>query len=186
VARLITAAYDRDRKLGLLVRVIAETGARPSQVVRLLVADLDARHSRLMMPRSGKGHAHKRAAKMQERVPVPITMALATLLREEAKGRAGVAPLLLQANGEPWGHRRNDLYRKDFAAAVATVGLDPKTTIYALRHSCISRSLLRGMPVTLLADLTDTSEREIRKHYAKLISHHADEIARKALLDVSQ
>src|SRR5262249_30579480 len=103
VARLITAAYDRDRKLGLLVPVIAETGARPSQVVRLLVADLDARHSRLMMPRSGKGHAHKRAAKMQERVPVPITMALATLLREEAKGRAGVAPLLLQANGEPWG-----------------------------------------------------------------------------------
>jgi hypothetical protein len=42
------------------------------------------------------------------------------------------------------------------------------------------------MPVTLLADLTDTSESEIRKHYAKLISHHADEIARRALLDVSQ
>jgi hypothetical protein len=54
-----------------------------------------------------------------------------------------------------------------------------------LRHSCISRSLLRGVPVTVVADLSDTSEREIRKHYAKLIAHHADEIARKGLLDLS-
>jgi len=70
---------------------------------------------------------------------------------------------------------------------VETVGLGPdEVTPYALRHSNISRSLLRGVPVTLVADLTDTSEREIRKHYAKLISHHADEIMRRALLDVSQ
>ena len=33
VARLITTAYDRDRKLGLLAQVIAETGTRPSLYV---------------------------------------------------------------------------------------------------------------------------------------------------------
>jgi len=187
VASLIAAAYKRDRKLGLLAQVLAETGARPSQAVRLTVADLDMANLRLMMPRSGKGHVHKRAAKMAERVPVPITSALAALLKQEVKGRATNAPLLTRSNGDPWGYRRNDRYREDFAAAVAACGLDPKTvSIYALRHSCISRSLLHGTPVTLLADLTDTSEREIRRHYAKRIAHHADEVARRALIDLAQ
>jgi len=64
VARLVAAAFDHDHKLGLLAQVIAETGARPSQVVRLTVGDLDATNLRLLMPRSGKGHAHKRAHKI--------------------------------------------------------------------------------------------------------------------------
>ena len=107
------------------------------------------------------------------------------MLKVEVKGRPSGAPLLLRANGEPWGYRRSDHYRGDFAAVVAAAGLDPKAvTLCALRHSAISRSLLRGVPVTLVADLCDTSEREIRKHYAKLIAHHGDEIARRALLDV--
>jgi integrase len=185
VGKLIGAAHDRDRKLGLLAQVIAETGARPSQVVRLDVADLDAAKSRLLMPRSGKGHAHKRAVKMAERVPVPITPALAMALKQQAKDRPSNAPLLTRADGSGWGYRRNDHYRKDFREVVAAVGLDPdEVTPYALRHSAISRALLRGVPVTVVADLTDTSEREIRKHYAKLIAHHADEIARKGLLEI--
>jgi len=44
---------------------------------------------------------------------------------------------------------------------------------------------LRGISITLIADATDTSEREIRRHYAKLISDHSGEIMRRALLDVS-
>jgi integrase len=185
VAKLITEAFTRDRKLGLFLQVIAETGARPSQVVRLDVADLDAANSRLLMPRSGKGHAHKRAAKMVERVPVPISHALGTMLAQEAKDRPAHARLLTRSNGDPWGYRRSDFYRDDFRAVVEAIGLDPdETTPYALRHSCISRSLLRGVPVSVVADLTDTSEREIRRHYAKLIAHHADEIARKGLLQI--
>jgi hypothetical protein len=45
--------------------------------------------------------------------------------------------------------------------------------------------LLRGISITLVADATDTSEKEIRRHYAKLISDHSGEIMRRALLDVS-
>lgn len=187
VAKLVATAYAHDRKLGLLAQVIAETGSRPSQVVRLTVADLDVKHARVLMPRSGKGNPRERARKMEVRVPVPVTAGLAALLQQEAKGRAGNALLLTRSNGEPWGYRRSDQYRREFARVVAAVGLDPDAvTMYALRHSCISRSLLRGTPVTIVADMTDTSEREIRKHYAKLISHHADEIARRALLDVTQ
>jgi integrase len=100
VVKLIGKAYEHDRKLGLLCDVLSTTGARPSQAVRLLVADLnftDRAAPRLMMPRSGKGHAHKRTLKMAERVPVPIGGALAAALREDARGRADDAPLLTQS-----------------------------------------------------------------------------------------
>jgi integrase len=182
VGKLVTAATARDRQLGLLMQALAETGGRPSQVVRLTVGDLDVKAARLLMPRSGKGHAHKRVAKMVERVPVPITPELAAQLKQEAKGRPPHAPLLTRSDGTPWGFRRNDHYRDDVRAVVTAVGLDPSmVTMYALRHSAISRMLLRGVPVTVCADLTDTSEGVIRRHYGKLISHHADEIARKGL-----
>src|SRR6516165_3741565 len=188
VGKLIATAYAHDPKLGLLCDVVSTTGARPSQAVRLLVGDLDlAKPSapRVMMPRSGKGHAHKRAMKMQERVRVQITPELAARLKQEAKGRAGDAALLTRSTGEPWGYRRSDQYRREFAQVVEAAGLDPKTvTLYALRHSYISRALLRGISITLVADATDTSEREIRRHYAKLISDHSGEIMRRALLDV--
>jgi integrase len=137
------------------------------------------------MPRSGKGHANKRAQKMAERVRVQITPELAARLKQEAKGRAGDAPLLTRSTGEPWGYRRSDQYRREFAEVVTAAGLDPKVTAYSLRHSYVSRALLRGISITLVADATDTSEREIRRHYAKLISDHSGEIMRRALLDVS-
>jgi integrase len=189
VTKLIAVAYDRDRAFGLLVEVVAQTGCRPSQIVRLEVADLDTTDEatpKLWMPRSGKGHPSKRAKKMQERVPVPVPEGLAALLKAEAKGRAAHDPLLTRnGNGEAWGFRRNDHYRRDFAAAVAAVGLDPKTvTPYSLRHSGISRALLRGVPLTIVADLADTSEREIRKHYARNIANVADALARRALLQL--
>src|SRR5215468_10657459 len=139
VGKLVTTAYAHDRKLGLLCDVVSTTGARPSQAIRLLVADLDLANRstpQLLMPRSGKGHANKRAAKMAERVRVQITPELAALLKQEAQGRAGDGPLLLRSNGEPWGYRRSDEYRGEFAEVVTTAGLDPKTvTLYALRHS---------------------------------------------------
>jgi integrase len=185
LARLVATAHAQDLGLGLLVHVIAETGARPSQAVRLTVADLDARDPaapRLMMPRSGKGHAHKRSMKMQERVPVPVTSDLARRLQLAAVGRQSAAQLLLQTDGQPWGFRRSDQYRLAFAKVVEAAGLDPaEVTLYACRHTAISRSLLAGTPVTLVADLCDTSEREIRKHYAKLIAHHGHALARLAL-----
>src|SRR6516165_10295884 len=188
VAKLIATAYAHDPKLGLLCDVVSTTGARPSQVVRLLVGDLDlAKPSapQLLMPRSGKGHANKRAQKMAERVRVQITPELAARLKQEAKGRAGDAPLLMRSSGEPWGYRRSDQYRREFAEVVEAAGLDSEVTPYSLRHSYISRALLRGISITLIADATDTSEREIRRHYAKLISDHSGEIMRRALLDVS-
>jgi integrase len=183
---LLSAAHAHDPALGLFTEVIAQTAARPSQVARLEVGDLDVTRSRLLMPRSGKGHPEKRAEKMILRTPVPIPQNLVLRLQREAKGRPVAAPLLTR-NGAAWGHDPSPQYRRDFRLVVVAAGLDPdEVTIYALRHTAISRSILRGVPLTVVADLADTSEREIRQHYASLISHHADEIARKGLLDTEE
>ena len=189
VRRIVAAAYDRDRALGLMVEVAATTGARPSEGARVLVADLDLAdpsEPRLWIPRSGKGGARERARKMQDRRPVPITPALAARLRQAAAGRETDAPLLLRQSGEPWGYRRSDHYRDDIREVVAAVGLPATTTLYALRHSAIVRRLLANTPVRIVADLSDTSVREIERHYARYISEHADEVARRGLIDLAQ
>jgi hypothetical protein len=65
--------------------------------------------------------------------------------------------------------------------------LDPDViTPYALRHSSIVRMLLRGLPVSLVASLHDTSETEIHKHYGRYITDVSDTIARGAMLDLSE
>ena len=95
VGRFINAAYAHDPALGLLVHVIGETGARPSQVARLLVEDLQGgARPRLAMPRSAKGGSKNRVARRSERISVPISEALAASLkasRQWPTARCGVA-----------------------------------------------------------------------------------------------
>jgi integrase len=186
VSALVAAAYAHDRSLGLYVDVLAITGARPSQAARLTVADLITaivKAPRLMMPRSAKGRTANRAARKAERVPVPITVALAQLLKQVAKGRAADAPLLLQADGRSWGERPSENYRDAMREIVAAMGLDPdQVTAYSLRHSSVVRALLGGVPIRIVAVSHDTSVAHIERTYSKYIAHHADGIVRAGLL----
>ena len=169
-----------------MTEVAATTGARLSQLARLEVADLqaDLPEPRLLMPLSAKGQARN---KRHERRPVPITPALAAVLKQEAQGRAPDAPLLLRANGERWGHGRRRHHRADFRAVVGAAGLDPdEVTLYALRHSSIVRQLLANVPIRIVATLHDTSVKMIERTYSRHIAEHTDALARRALLDVSQ
>ncbi len=107
VREFVVTAYSHDDKLGLLIEVLAITGARPSQVVRLRVEDFHDHPIRpkVMMPKSAKGGGRNRSQKKHERYSVPITPALALKLREAVKGRADDAALLLQSDGSPWGDK---------------------------------------------------------------------------------
>jgi protein-disulfide isomerase-like protein with CxxC motif len=186
VRRIVAAAYDYDRALGVMTEVAATTGARLSQLARLEVADLqaDGPEPRLLMPLSAKGRARN---KRHERRPVPIRLALAAVLKQEAQGRAQDAPLLLRANGERWGHGRRRHHRDDFRAVVQAAGLNPdEVTLYALRHSSIVRQLLANVPIRIVATLHDTSVKMIERSYSRYIASHSDEIARRALIDLSQ
>jgi integrase len=179
VRSIVAAAYDVSRAFGLLIEVMAVTGARPVQLRRLNVGDVLA--DRLDMPSSKKGNKGRRTIR---RRPVPIPVDLATRLKAESKGRPADAPLLTQDNGEPWGEW--DL-REPFRTAVTAAKSDPdKITPYALRHSSIVRQLLKNVPVRICADQHDTSVAQIEAHYSKYIAHHADELVRGALIDLSQ
>ena len=186
VRRIVAAAYEYDRALGLMVEVAAVTGARLSQLSRLEVADLQAEgpEPRLFMPLSAKGRARN---KRHERRPVPITTALASVLKHEAARRPSDAPLLLRASGERWGHGRRRHHRNDFRAVIGAAGLDPdEVTLYTLRHSSIVRQLLANVPIRIVATLHDTSVKMIERSYSRFIASHSDEIARRALLEIQQ
>src|SRR6516162_10105750 len=165
VRRIVAAAYERDRALGVLAEVAAVTGARLSQLARLEIGDLqaDGAEPRLLMPLSAKG---RRRDKRHERRPVPITPALAAVLKQEAAGRPHDAPLLLRDNGERWGHGRRRHHRQDFRAVVEAAALDPDVvTLSALRHSSIVRMLLANTPIRIVATLHDTSVKMIERTY---------------------
>src|SRR5262245_11296893 len=100
VLRIVQAAYSQDRAFGVLVEVLAQTGARISQAARLTCGDLqaDGPDPRLLMPTSYKG----RGEKERQQVPVPITMSLAALLKKLRGDQPHDAPLLIKGDGTRW------------------------------------------------------------------------------------
>jgi len=182
VLRVVQAAYEHDRAAGILIEVLAQTGARISQVARLKCGDLqaDGPNPRLLMPTSYKG----RGQKERQQVPVPIPDSLAALLKELRGDRPHDAPLLSKSDGTRWLEVNKSEHWNLFRAVAERAGFDPDViTSYALRHSSICRALLKGVPVSIVARLHDTSAREIEAHYAAYILDVAgDALSRKGLL----
>jgi integrase len=182
----VAESYALDHQLGLLVHVLAETGARPSQAVRLRVRDLivtDPKRPRLQMPRSGKGGTRHPGQRKVQRYAVSISPELAKLLKAAAKGRPSNAALLLRKDGQPWReHEPAADYRRPVRSIVEKIGLDPNVySLYALRHTSITRQLIAGVHTAIVAKCHDTSEAMIRKHYAASILDYTDEITRATL-----
>jgi integrase len=182
--QFVNACSAHDTRLGDFMHTLAETGNRPSQLARLLVADLYAgEQPKLAMPKSGKGGSKDRERRKQQRFWVPISVELARKLKVASVGRAGHEYLLLQADGRPWGPDPSQAYHEACRRIIAGLGLDPDVVSpYSLRHSCITRLLLASVPVRVVAANCDTSISQIEKHYSALIADHSDAIARAALL----
>jgi hypothetical protein len=69
-------------------------------------------------------------------------------------------------------------------AIAGAAGQDPsKVTMYALRHSSITRMLLAGVPVRVVADHHDTGIEMIESTYSRHIGQHTDAMIRDALID---
>jgi hypothetical protein len=154
--------------------VLAETGARESQVFRLTPHDLQDHLTapRLMMPTSRKGKNRK-----VEYRPLPISLRLAKALRQQSDGRAAHAPLF----DRMWG------LAALFRPVVERLGLGPELTPYALRHSSIVRQLLKGVPTRVVAAHHDTSVAMIEKNYSRyIIGDPSDALTRATLIDLRE
>jgi integrase len=194
VSRLVLGCYAYDHHFGLLMDVLATTGARSSQAARLLVSDLHlGAKPALSMPRSGKGGGRKRAAKKRKHVTVAITPGLAAGLQEAAKGRRPNDYLLVRSDGVAWqaGAQAHTECRRQMLKVVLEV-IDLETnakgepvTAYCLRHSSITRMVLANKPLRIIAEKHDTSVKEIEDHYTHGIIDHADALMRDGLLDHS-
>lgn len=177
VQAVMAACYQHEAAFGLYVQVVAETGARPSQVSKLNVGDLEfgkGGHAYLMMPPSLKGH------KLSPQVAdVPITAELARRLREASAGRAADEPLLLRRDGRRWQDTSDTDYAERFkivAKRLVEAGvLDKLITIYALRHSAIVRWIFAGVTMIEVAKRAETSIGELQKTYALYITRHRRE-----------
>src|SRR4051812_14331464 len=194
VRRVIAEAYKHSPEFGLLVDVTAVTGARVSQIARLKVQDLQVDRSdpRLMMPSSRKGRGKK---KISQR-PVPLPAGLAKRLADSVQDKPGTAPLLTKPTSGRWGGgpwKKSD-HSRPFEEIVERCGLADwqqlghraEVTLYALRHTSISRAILANVPLRVIAANHDTSVVMIERNYSAFISDHSDAVARTALLDTTE
>ncbi|QHP72181.1 site-specific integrase [Bradyrhizobium sp. LCT2] len=171
VAALVSGSYGEDAAFGLLIELLAETGARESQVFRLTPSDLQDHLTapRLMMPTSRKGKNRK-----IEYRPLPISPRLAKALRQQATGRAEHAPLF----DKIWN------LAALFRPVVERLELGLEVTPYALRHWSIVRQLLKGLPTRVVAAHHDTSVAMIEKNYSRyIIGDPTEALTRATLLD---
>jgi integrase len=190
VRRIIDAAAVVDSDEGWegdilrLVAVLAATGARYSQVIRMAVADVQSQ-----VPPSRKGRSQKKL----ERIAVPVGADIIRLLEPVVNGRPGPTHLLerwkvVQVGPSEWRRDRRTAWRsaselqRPWEAILERAGLSDGVVPYALRHSSIVRHLRAGLPTRLVAALHDTSSAMVEKHYSAYIVDAMEELAARAIV----
>lgn len=190
VRRILRAAKEIDEEvkwdgdLHRIVVLLAATGARFSQLIRMRVADALLDEQRLMIPCSRKGQGKTGSAR------VPIGDDVVAILRPAMSGKPKSALLL-----DRWRHRniggkweRSERGPWQSAAELIRVWPDiiaraklPDAIPYSLRHSSIVRGIKAGLPIRLVAALHDTSTIMIERHYSKWITTGLDDLAATAV-----
>ena len=190
VAKL-RAAHEIDAKEGWegdlfrLVVMLAATGARFSQVVRMAVGDVQRARSRVMVPPSRKGRGRRtggacaywvgcaRRARRQQLAGGE------TPLLERWRSKQ-ITPTQWERIGRgPW-QAASELARP-WHLIRDRAGL-PEVIPYALRHSSIVRGIRANLPIRLVAALHDTSVAMIERHYGRWIADGLDELAARAVV----
>ena len=188
VRRIVTAACAMNEDFGRLVAVMAATGARFAQIMRMQVGDALLERNRLMIPQSYKGHK-----KSNEHIRVAIGDDIVELLRPIVADRSLSAPLLerwyvRQVSAVKWERYERGPWKtpsemtRTWNEMVKTIGLPAATIPYALRHSSIVRGLRMGLPIRLVAALHDTSVVMIERHYSRWIVDGLDDLVAKAVV----
>ncbi len=137
-----------------LVRAAVLTGARYGELAAARVRDLDLAHGSLRLAgKTGTRHSYLADDGL-------------AFFRALSRDKLPDAWLFAKDNGEPWGKSHQHRLMKD---AVKAARLPRESVFYSLRHYYISKALLAGLPVQVIAENTGTSMRMIEKHYGKFM-----------------
>ncbi|WP_293968100.1 site-specific integrase [Sphingomonas sp.] len=187
-ARQVDSEQGWEGDLFRLFAVLAATGARFSQVVRMRVGDVQEASLRLMVPVSRKGWGERRGT-----VPVAVGPDILSLLTP-ILNRPLAANLLerwrkRQVSGTiRWERASRGAWLtpaeivRPWARIRQIAHLSEETVPYALRHSSIVRAIRQNLPIRLVASIHDTSVQMIERHYGRYIADGLDELAARAVV----
>ena len=154
VRHLIDGAADS--AIGDLITGAYLTGARYGELAEARVSHFDPRTKTL---RVNVGKTGTRTVILQT--------SATDFLNRVTDGRGPDEFLLVRRDGRRW--KKSDQTRpvKD---ALKKAGLATDGSIYALRHTYVSRAIEGGVPLNVIADNCGTSVRMIEKTYAKILA----------------
>jgi len=178
---------DLDGDMARLVILLAATGARFSQVTRMIVGDVQFNQSRLIVPNSRKG---KRRHDSYTAIRVGDDVLAA--LRPVCEGRSSREPLLckwryVQLGVNMWKRDRRGPWTsssemlRPWNEICEKAGVE-RVVPYSLRHSSIVRGIKAGLPIRLVAALHDTSVVMIERHYSRWITDGLEDLAARAIV----
>lgn len=178
---------DVEGDFALLVLLLAATGARFSQLVRLRVQDVQYEANRLMVPPSAKGRG-KVKAYIRTQIDPDVMAELQLICRNRPKNAYVLERWLHKQVGPakwertervPW--KTPSEMRRPWAQLASLIGR-ADITPYCLRHTSIVRGLKMRLPIRLVASNHDTSVMMIERHYARWITDDLEELSARAIV----
>jgi integrase len=159
---LLKAAQAESRALGDFVEAALHTGARPIELIRARMADLDIRHRVLTLEgyKGRNGEVRRRS--------VPLTPPAVAFFKRIANGKAADAVLLPDDDGRPF-----HSYDTVFLRARDAAGFGEDVTLYTVRHSVIASWLAKGIDTQTVSKVSGTGIQMLERNYSKFIKHHA-------------
>ena len=151
-ALALVMVKDEDDTLGILWTTIRDTGARPSEICRRKVADVDLEQGCISI-RMGKS---KNAVRV-----VPLSPSALEGLSRIIKGKAGdeyVFPSYATGRGP-------DSVSAALVKRLRTVIDDPKKVVYSLRHRMKDRLRETGCPADIQEEIMGHATQSIPKNY---------------------
>jgi integrase len=176
VARIRWLALDEAKRLintcdpdfRKIVQAALQTGARYGQLAALVAADFNAAAGTVTMrTRKGKG--------AEVAYNVVLTPEGVALFEQWCAGHGRNDLIFRKASGEAWGKSHQ---KREMADACKAAKLKPAIGFHGLRHTWASLSIMRGVPLLIVAkNLGHSDTRMVEKHYGHMSpSHIADAI----------
>jgi len=163
----LSAAYDRDGRTGLMMRVLLETGARVSAFVKIRVEDISFRDLEIRL-RETKGDKPR---------DVPILSSLANELRLHV-GERETGWLFRSRQGGHYSKRRVQQIVKDVAE---DAGIQKRVYPHLLRHTVAQRLADEGMREELLQQFLGHEAPETTQRYYEPKRAHVKEAYEEAM-----